>query len=159
MWACLIRVSLSYWVAPLIKKESLPCVCYTVWYVCVCVPVEPAQQTLGGSDQLHHCGQKLIGGLMGDLAVVDGVLPALRHCAIQVVMSCSHLPHQSLQVIWLHAVILQNIQKDYFKSNKCRAINQKIIQRQFKLSSVNKMSATRIKFSEISQFFIESFTL
>lgn len=63
------------------------------------LPVEPGQQTLGGSDQLDHGGQEFIGGLMGDLAVVGRVLPALRHGAVQAVVRRSHLPHQSLQVV------------------------------------------------------------
>lgn len=74
--------------------------------MCVCLPVQPGQQTLGCSDQLHHGGQELVGGLMGDLAVVGGVLPALRHGAAQAVVRRSHLPHQSLQVVRLHAVVL-----------------------------------------------------
>lgn len=82
--------------------------------VCVCVfggarrpPVQPGQQTLGGGDQLHHGGQELVGGLMGDLVVVGGVLPALRHGGAQAVVRRSHLGHQTLQVVRLHAVVLQ----------------------------------------------------
>lgn len=70
--------------------------------VCVCVrwpPVQPGQQTLGGGDQLHHGGQELVGGLMGDLVVVGGVLPALRHGGAQAVVRRSHLGHQTLQVV------------------------------------------------------------
>lgn len=43
---------------------------------------------------------------MGDLAVVGGVLPALRHGAAQAVVRRSHLPHQRLQVVRLHTVVL-----------------------------------------------------
>lgn len=70
-------------------------------------PVQPGQQTLGGGDQLHHGGQELVGGLMGDLVVVGGVLPALRHGGAQAVVRRSHLGHQTLQVVRLHAVVLQ----------------------------------------------------
>lgn len=83
-----------------------------VKFVCVCVecvcslPVQPGQQTLGGSDQLNHGGEEFVGGLMGDLAVVGGVLPALRHGVAQAVVRRSHLPHQSLQVVRLHTVVL-----------------------------------------------------
>lgn len=69
-------------------------------------PVQPGQQDFGGSDQLDHGGQELIGGLMGDFAVVGGVLPTLRHGGAQAVVSRSHLPHQSLQVVGLHAEVL-----------------------------------------------------
>lgn len=76
--------------------------------VCVCVtlPVQPGQQILGGCNQLDHSSQEFIGGLMGDLAVVGGVFPALRHGAAQAVVRCSHLPHHGLQVVRLHAVVL-----------------------------------------------------
>lgn len=79
--------------------------------MCLCSPVQLAKQTLGRSDQLNHGGQEFIGGLMGDFVVVGRVLPSLRHCAAQVVVSRSHLPHQSLQVVRLHAVVLPKIQK------------------------------------------------
>lgn len=73
------------------------------------LPVQPGQQTLGGSDQLNHGGQEFVGGLMGDFVVVGGVLPALRHRAAQVVVRRSHLPHQRLQVVRLHAIVLYKV--------------------------------------------------
>lgn len=50
---------------------------------------------------------------MGVLAVVGGVHPALRHGAAQAVVRRSHLPHQGLQVVRLHAVVLLN--NDYIQ--------------------------------------------
>lgn len=43
---------------------------------------------------------------MGNLVMVGRVLPALRNGAAQVVMRCPHLPHNSLQVVGLNAVVL-----------------------------------------------------
>lgn len=73
------------------------------------LPVKPGQQILGGSDQFDHGGQEFVGGLMGVFAVVGGVLSALRHGAAQVVVRRSHLPHQSLQVVRLHTIVLFKI--------------------------------------------------
>lgn len=50
---------------------------------------------------------------MGDFAVVGGVLPALRHGAAQAVVRRPHLPHQSLQVVRLHAVVLSEMRKEF----------------------------------------------
>ena len=77
------------------------------------VPVQPAQQTLGSCDQLHHGGQELIGGLMGAFVVVGGVLPPLQHRTAQVVVCHPHLPHQGLQVVRLHAVVLSIVEKKH----------------------------------------------
>lgn len=43
---------------------------------------------------------------MGNLVVVGGILPALGNGGAQVVVRCSHLPHDSLQVVGLHTVVL-----------------------------------------------------
>ncbi len=86
------------------------CVCTCDRWIYLCLPIQPGQQTLSSTDQLNHGGQELVGGLMGDFGVVSGVLPALRHGAAQVVVRRSHLPHQSLQVVRLHTVVLSKKQ-------------------------------------------------
>lgn len=81
------------------------------------LPVQPGQQILGGADQFDHGGEEFIGGLIGIFAVVGGVLPALRHGAAQVVVRCSHLPHQSLQVVRLHAIVLLKKDERFSETN------------------------------------------
>lgn len=81
--------------------------------MCVCVcragwgsPVQPGQQALGSSYELHHSAQEVVGGLAGKALVVGGVLSALRHSGTEAVMRRPHLAHQRLQLVRLYARIL-----------------------------------------------------
>lgn len=66
-------------------------------------PVQPGQQALGSSNELHHGGQEVVGGLAGEALVVGGVLAALRHSRTQAVVRRPHLGHHRLQLVRLHA--------------------------------------------------------
>lgn len=73
----------------------------------MCVsPVQPGQQALGSSNELHHGAQEVVGGLAGQALVVGGVLAALRHRSAQAVMRRPHLGYHRLQLVRLHARIL-----------------------------------------------------
>lgn len=80
--------------------------CRRAALICEQLPVQPGQQILGSCNELDNGAQELVGGLMGNLVVVGGILPALRHGGAQAVVRCSHIPHDGLQVVGLHAVVL-----------------------------------------------------
>ena len=58
------------------------------------IPVQPGQQALCGSNELHHRGEKVVGGLAGGAAVIRGAPAALRGGHVQTIGGGSHPHHQ-----------------------------------------------------------------
>lgn len=71
------------------------------------LPVKPSQETLGGTDQLHHRGKEVIGRLAWGAAIICRTFPAVRRGHVQTVGGRSHPHNQSLQVVRLHAIVLK----------------------------------------------------
>lgn len=71
------------------------------------LPVKPSQETLGGTNQLHHRGEEIIGWLAWGAAIICGTFPSVRRGHVQTVGGCSHPHNQSLQVVRLYTIVLK----------------------------------------------------
>lgn len=71
------------------------------------LPVKPSQETLGGTNQLHHRGKEVIGWLAWGAAIICRTFPAVRRGHVQTVGGCSHPHNQSLQVVCLYTIVLK----------------------------------------------------
>lgn len=71
------------------------------------LPVKPSQETLGGTNQLHHRGKEVVGWLAWGAAIICGTFPAVRCGHVQTVGGCSHPHNQGLQVVRLHTIVLK----------------------------------------------------
>ena len=70
-------------------------------------PVEPRQEAFGCSDQVHHGGEKVVGQLAGGSPVVMAAAPPARDEVLQVLGRCIQLVRESLQILGLQPVILE----------------------------------------------------
>lgn len=77
-------------------------------------PVEPGQKAFGCGDQVHHGGEKVIGQLAGGSPVVMATAPPARDEVLQVLGRCVQLVRQSLQILGLQPVILEEERKVNF---------------------------------------------
>lgn len=71
------------------------------------LPVKPSQETLGGTDQLHHRGKEVVGWLAWRTAIIRGTFPAVRRGHVKAVGGCSHPHNQGLQVVRLYTIVLK----------------------------------------------------
>lgn len=92
------------------------CVCAA--NVCRSLPIEPSQQVLGSGDQLYHGGEELVRRFARRPSAVRRAPSPLGCQVVQVVGSRPHLPHQHLQVVRLHPIILPgNKNSGYISAN------------------------------------------
>lgn len=70
------------------------------------VPVQPGQEALGCSYELHHRREELVGGLVGAVPIIRGAFAPLRRSHVEVVRCCPHSYNQILQVVSLHSIVL-----------------------------------------------------
>lgn len=74
-------------------------------------PVQPGEEALGCSDQVHHGGEKIIGQLASGSAVVVAAAPPPRDEVLQVLSRRVELVGEGLQVLRLQPIILKKRNK------------------------------------------------
>lgn len=70
-------------------------------------PVEPREKAFGCSDQVHHGGKKVVGQLARGSAVVMAAAPPACDEVLQVLGRCIELMRESLQILSLQPIILE----------------------------------------------------
>lgn len=70
-------------------------------------PVQPGEEALGCSDQVHHGGKKVIGQLASGSAIVVATAPSTCDEVLQVLGRCIELVREGLQVLSLQPIILE----------------------------------------------------
>lgn len=71
------------------------------------LPVEPSEEALCGTNQLHHRGKEVVWWLAWIAAVIRGAFPAVRRGHVQTISGSSHPHHQILQVVSLYPIVLK----------------------------------------------------
>lgn len=81
-----------------------------MYYRCIFLqisPVQPRQKAFGCSDQVHHRGKKVVGKLVGGLAIVMAAAPSACDEVLQILGRCVQLMRKSLQILSLQPIILK----------------------------------------------------
>lgn len=71
------------------------------------IPVEPSQEALCSTYELHHGGKEVIGWLARGAAIVRGAFPTVRRGHVKTVGGSSHPHYQVLKVVRLHSIVLK----------------------------------------------------
>lgn len=82
-------------------------------------PVQPGEEALGCSDQVHHGGEEVVGQLASGSAVVVAAAPPACDEVLQVLGRRVELVRQGLQVLRLQPVILEKSKKSLFNTVIC----------------------------------------